>query len=194
MESVKTFKNNTKKKTTLYAERDEQKRQNYLAQLAHHLPEKLVYIDESGIDTFITRDYGWSYRGKKILAEVSGRRYTRESFIAGLMPQSKKVVAPFCYSGTCDTTLFNCWLEQCLLPALGPGYTIIMDNATFHKSETTKTLIHNAQCSLLFLPPYSPDLNPIEKFWANLKLFIRKTISQFHSLAEAIDHAFKSII
>ncbi|RYW85967.1 IS630 family transposase, partial [Legionella pneumophila] len=66
--------------------------------MANHLPEKLVYIDESGIDTFIARDYGWSCRGKKILAEVSGRRYVRESFIAGLMPQSKKVVAPFCYS------------------------------------------------------------------------------------------------
>ncbi|HAU1190315.1 TPA: IS630 family transposase, partial [Legionella pneumophila] len=189
MESIETSENNTKKKSTLYAERDEQKRQNYLAQLANHLPEKLVYIDESGIDTFIARDYGWSCRGKKILAEVSGRRYVRESFIAGLMPQSKKVVAPFCYSGTCDTTLFNCWLEQCLLPALGPGYTIIMDNATFHKSEKTKTLIHNAQCSLLFLPPYSPDFNPIEKFWANLKSFIRKIIGQFHSLSEAINYA-----
>ncbi|KTD57001.1 hypothetical protein Lsan_2623 [Legionella santicrucis] len=56
MESIETSENNTKKKTRLYAERDEQKRKNYLAQLAHHLPEKLVYIDESGIDTFITRD------------------------------------------------------------------------------------------------------------------------------------------
>ncbi|HBJ7671775.1 transposase [Legionella pneumophila serogroup 1] len=109
-------------------------------------------------------------------------------------PHHKKVVAPFCYSGTCDTTLFNCWLEQCLLPALGPGYTIIKDNATFHKSEKTKTLIRNAQCRLLFLPPYSPDFNPIEKFWANLKSFIRKIIGQFHSLSEAIDYAFKSTI
>lgn len=153
MESIEASENKTKKKSTLYAERDEQKRQNYLAQLAHHLPEQLVYIDESGIDTFITRDYGWSCRGKKIFAEVSGRRYVRECFITGLILQSKKVVAPFCYSGTCDTTLFNCWLEQCLLPALGPGYTIIMNNATFHKSEKTRTLIHNAQCSLLFFPP-----------------------------------------
>jgi transposase len=63
-----------------------------------------------------------------------------------------------------------------LLPNLGPGYTIVMDNAAFHKSEKTKILIEKARCNLLFLPPYSPDLNLIEKFWANLKAKIRKCI------------------
>ena len=85
---------------------------------------------------------------------------------------------------------FNYWLENCLLPTLGPGYTIVMDNAAFHKSEKTKILIEKARCNLLFLPPYSPDLNPIEKFWANLKAKIRKCIRRFPSLADAIDNAF----
>ena len=84
----------------------------------------------------------------------------------------------------------NYWLENCLLPTLGPGYTIVMDNAAFHKSEKTKILIEKARCNLLFLPPYSPDLNPIEKFWANLKAKIRKCIRRFSSLADAIDNAF----
>ena len=84
----------------------------------------------------------------------------------------------------------NYWLENCLLPTLGPGYTIVMDNAAFHKSEKTKILIEKARCNLLFLPPYSPDLNPIEKFWANLKAKIRKCIRRFPSLADAIDNAF----
>jgi transposase len=88
--------------------------------------------------------------------------------------------------------LFNFWLENFLLPALGPGYTLIMDNAAFHKSEYTKKLIDNADCRLLFLPPYSPDFNPIEKFWANLKARIKRTIGGFSTLAEAIDEAFKS--
>ncbi len=66
-----------------------------------------------------------------------------------------------------------------------------MDNATFHKSEQTKELIKKAGCSLLFLPPYSPDFNPIEQFWANLKSKIRKFIHQFSLLAEAVDFAFK---
>jgi isfu1 transposase len=81
--------------------------------------------------------------------------------------------APLYYQGTCDTKLFNFWLEMFLLPALGPGHTIIMDNAAFHKSEQTKKIIADAQCTLLFLPPYSPDLNPIEKVWANLKANIK---------------------
>jgi isftu1 transposase len=129
-------------------------------------------------------------RGEKIVGEVSGRRYARESFIAGLL--QNKIIAPFCYTGTCDSNLFNFWLESFLLPALGPGYTLIMDNATFHKTEHTKLMIKKAGCSLLFLPPYSPDFNPIENFWANLKAKIKKIIGQFSTLAGAVDEAFKS--
>ena len=66
-----------------------------------------------------------------------------------------------------------------------------MDNAAFHKSEITKLMIEDAGCQLLFLPPYSPDLNPIEKFWANLKAKIKKIIGGFSTLAEAIDEAFR---
>lgn len=66
-----------------------------------------------------------------------------------------------------------------------------MDNAAFHKSEHTKILIENAGCNLLFLPPYSPDFNPIEKFWANLKAKIKKIINRCSTLAEAIDEAFR---
>jgi len=148
----------------------------------------LVYVDESGIDKFLSREYGWAEKGKKVYGDIAGRRYARESFIAGQL--NNKIIAPLCYQGTCDTALFNFWLENFLLPALGPGYTIVMDNAAFHKSEKTKTLIENAGCKLLFLPPYSPDLNPIEKFWANLKARIRKSIKRFASLADAVDHAF----
>lgn len=149
----------------------------------------MVYIDESGIDKFISREYGWGLRGHKIIGEISGRRYARESFIAGQL--QNKVIAPFCYTGTCDSHLFNFWLENFLLPEIGPGYTLIMDNAAFHKSEHTRILIKSAGCELLFLPPYSPDLNPIEKFWANLKAKIKKIIGNFETLAEAIDVAFK---
>lgn len=124
--------------------------------------------------------------------ECSGKRYARESFIAGQIQE--KVVAPFCYDGTCDGQLFNFWLEKFLLPELGPGYTIVMDNASIHKSEETLNLIYRANCKILFLPPYSPDLNPIERLWARIKAKIRKSIANFGSLSEAIDFAFKAII
>ena len=125
-----------------------------------------------------------------MFGDISGKRYARESFIAGQV--GNKIVAPFCYQGTCDTILFNFWLANFLLPEIGSGYTLVMDNAAFHKSEATRQLINDANCEPLFLPPYSPDLNPIEKFWANLKAKIKKTISKFSTLAKAIDFAFKN--
>jgi transposase len=78
-----------------------------------------------------------------------------------------------------------------LLPALGPGYVVIMDNAAFHKSEQTKLLIKNAGCQLLFIAPYSPDLNPIEKFWGNLKAKIKRKIKSFSTLAQAVEEDYK---
>ena len=96
-----------------------------------------------------------------MFGNISGRMYARESFISGLL--NGKLIAPFCYQGTCNTNLFNLWIKEFLLPAIKPGYTIIMDNAAFHKSLETKKLIESSGYELLFLPPYSPDLNPIEK-------------------------------
>ena len=84
------------------------------------------------------------------------------------------------------------WIETFLVPALKPGQVVILDNATFHKSEKTRRLIENAQCNLLFLPPYSPDFNPIEKFWAWFKDRIRKLIHNFSTLEQAIDYVFSS--
>ncbi len=124
-----------------------------------------------------------------MIGEISGRRYARESFVAGL--NGGRLIAPLCYTGTCDTILFNFWLANFLLPTLNQGHILVMDNATFHKSEETRLLINNAGCELLFLPPYSPDLNPIEKCWANLKSKIKKVIAQFSSLSEAVDYAFQ---
>ncbi len=111
----------------------------------------------------------------------------RESFIAGF--KAKEVIAPLCYQGTCDTLLFNFWRVNFLLPELTPGHTIVMDNAAFYKSEETRNLIQQAGCEVLFLLPYSPDLNPIEKVWANIKALIRKVMHQFSTIAEAIDYA-----
>lgn len=81
-----------------------------------------------------------------------------------------------------NTDLFNFWLEEYLVPEINPGDIVIMDNATFHKSVKTKHIIGNAECGLIFLPPYSPDLNPIEKFWANFKANVKKFASSAKSV------------
>lgn len=95
-----------------------------------------------------------------------------------------------CFKGTCNTELFNFWLKDVLVPALNHGQIIVLDNATFHKSQKTKDLIEAAGCQILFLPPYSPDLNPIEVFWANLKAKIKNLLAASFSLQQAIDKAF----
>ncbi len=94
-------------------------------------PQKLAYVDESGIDSYISREYGGELRGKKITGELSGKRYARESFVAGLL--GKEVIAPICYQGTMETTLFNDWLENLLLPSLDFRFVIIVDNVPFNK-------------------------------------------------------------
>ncbi|WP_338140403.1 transposase [Candidatus Rhabdochlamydia porcellionis] len=87
------------------------------------------------------------------------------------------ILAPFCYTGTCNTQLFNMWLEQILIPELKPGQVVILDNASFHKSKESLEIIKRARCEVLFLPPYSPDLNPIEKFWAHFKKRVKEALT-----------------
>ena len=77
-----------------------------------------------------------------------------------------------------------------MIKELQPGEVVVMDNAAFHKSQKTKELIESVGCKIIFLPPYSPDLNPIEKFWANMKRWIKDKISQFDKLFDAIDNFF----
>ena len=126
------------------------------------------------------------------MGEISGMRFARESFIAAL--NLGKLISPMCFTGTCNSDLFNVWLEKVLIPALKPGDVLILDNASFHKSKKSKELIEAAGCRLLFLPPYSPDLNPIEKYWANLKVKVRKFLSKFLNLRKSIDEALLSMM
>ena len=98
-----------------------------------------------------------------------------------------------CFQVTCNTELFNAWLQKALLPSLPKGKVLILDNASFHRSEKTKQLVEEFGCKLLFLPPYSPDLNPIEKYWANLKVKIRELLRYIGNFTEAIDKAFATM-
>jgi len=93
----------------------------------------------------------------------------------------------------CDTNLFNAWLKQVLIPNLSPGQVLILDNASFHKSSESLKLLQDAGCKILFLPPYSPDLNPIEKHWANMKTKVRELLPKMKTFTEALDAAILSI-
>ena len=98
-----------------------------------------------------------------------------------------KVFASFTVEGACNRIIFEIWLETCLIPALKPGQVVIADNATFHKGGRIQELIEAAASWLQYLPAYSPDLNKIERCWSWLKSRIRKQISKFDSLRDAIE-------
>jgi hypothetical protein len=93
--------------------------------------------------------------------------------------------------GTTDHCVFESWFEKSLLAVLPEGSTIVMDNASFHRKKALGELAQEASCSVLFLPAYSPDYNPIEKTWANMKKFLRGYAFQFDSLQNDISHYFK---
>jgi transposase len=136
-------------------------------------------------------EYGWNEKGQRFHALESGRREGRVNIIAALCDQN--MIAPFTVEGACNRTVFEIWLETCLLPRLEPGQVVVMDNATFHKGGRIQQLIEDAGCELLYLPPYSPDLNKIEKCWSCLKSRIRKKLDQFDCLRDAIEDTLRLV-
>ena len=101
-----------------------------------------------------------------------------------------QLVAPVTYEGYCDRQVFEIWLEAQLLPQLSPGSVLICFNASFHKGGRIEALIRQADCHLLYLPPYSPDLNPIEHQWFVLKNRMRKQIQSGRPFRQVVDQAF----
>ena len=170
-------------------EANEDKRDKYQEAIKDIPKASLVYIDESGIDMAICKDRGWGKKSEKLLGKRSGKYYERTNIIAGYV--NHKSIAPMVFNGTCNTELFNNWVEQFLIKELKAGQSVVMDNASFHKSQKTRELIESVGCKLIFLPPYSPELNPIEKFWANMKRWIRQQIENFDHLYDLIIFFFK---
>ena len=150
--------------------------------------EQLVYVDECGIDRYLYREYARALRGQKVHTKINGRKFTRVNIMAGIC--QGKWVAPLQYNGTTDSVLFEFWFTNCLLKEVGKNSIIILDNATFHKKSVLPNLARKYGCEVLFLPPYSPDLNPIEKKWVWLKRTLRNILHNFVSLDDALFSCF----
>ena len=133
--------------------------------------EKTVYLDESHIESQ-PYEYGWSKIGEKIPFKKEGKRGEKINLISGLL--NGKLIALEDFKNNCNADFFVSWLVLALLPKLKSGFTIVMDNARFHHNKRVREAIEDAGCTLLYLPPYSPDLNPIEHYWYPLKNAIRK--------------------
>jgi transposase len=142
-----------------------------------------VYVDECGVNTYLQREYARAPRGEPVADLTRGNRFERENVIGALC--TGEHIAVECYQQTTDSALFERWFEDCLLQEVPKGYTVIMDNASFHRKKALRKLARG-KVRLLFLPPYSPDYNPIEKSWANMKRFLRNNMCNFQSVDSAI--------
>ena len=146
-------------------------------------------MDETGIDTYLYREYGYAPRGQKVHTAISGRKYKRVGIVAAQL--GGKIISPLEYSGTMDSSLFEFWFEKQLLPALPPDTVVVMDNASFHRKARLIPVAQKYGFRLIFLPPYSPEFNPIENFWAWLKRFLRSALSAVQSFDRALFDAFQ---
>ena len=150
---------------------------------------QVVYVDEAGIDNRDDYAYGYCKIGQRFHVLKCGKRTERVSWIAAL--EQGKLIAPLTFAGACNRDLFEMGLEKCLLPQLQPGHVIVIDNASFHRSSVIDELVGQAGCEIWYLPPYSPDLNKIERWWSVLKNWMRQRWNEFDNFRDCVDAAFK---
>ncbi len=149
--------------------------------------EDLVYIDETGIGADVVSRDVWTSIGNEIKLLVKGKRTKRQNIIAALM--NTGIEAPMMFEGSCNKIIFEYYVEQILCPTLRPEQVVIMDNASFHKSKNIQKLIEACGCRLIYLSPYSPELNPIEHYWAILKDKIKVLQKNISHIPEVIIQA-----
>jgi len=135
-------------------------------------PEKLVFIDETWVSTNMSRRYDRAPRGKRLRAAIPRGQWKTTTFVPGLRLEG--VVAPLVFDGPINAKVFEVWVEQFLIPTLRPADVVVMDNLSSHKGPRVRALIEAAGATLLYLPPYSPDFNPIEMMFSKLKALLAK--------------------
>jgi transposase len=139
-------------------------------------PSRLVFIDETWTKTNMAPLRGWAPRGMRLIAKVPHGHWNTTTFLAAL--RHDRIDAPWLLEGPIDGESFQTYVEKVLLPTLSPGDVVIMDNLGSHKGKAVRALIRSAGAKLIFLPKYSPDLNPIEQVFAKLKHLLRKAAAR----------------
>jgi transposase len=139
-------------------------------------PARFVFLDETATATNMARRYGRCPVDERLVAAVPHGHWQTTTFIAGL--RQSEVIAPLVLDGPMTGAAFRTYVEQMLAPALAPGDVMVMDNLAAHKVDGVQQAITAAGASILYLPPYSPDLNPIEQLFAKLKALLRKAAAR----------------
>jgi transposase len=154
-------------------------------------PGRLVFLDESGLDTRLTRSYARAPRGQRAIGRIPGGHWRRLTILGALAHDG--MVAAMTVAAATSTAVFVAFIEQVLAPALQarPGAVLVMDNLAPHKAAAARAALDRAGLARRYLPPYSPDLNPIEQAWSKLKEGLRQLSPR---TLEALDNALPSAL
>ncbi len=155
-------------------------------------PGRFVFLDETGTSTAMTRRYGRAPRGQRLVEAVPEAHWEMTTLISAIRRDG--VVGSLEFPGATDAMAFRTYLERVLVPALRPGDIVVLDNLAPHRVGAVARILRKAGAGVWYLPPYSPDLNPIEKIWSKIKALVRKAKARTReALWEAIARALEAI-
>ena len=174
-------------------ERDEWLRAAWRVMVAEKVkPQRLVFVDEMGANTSLSVLHAWSHTGKRAYCTVPRNRGKNTTLLASM--DAKGMGSTLAVEGATDREVFEAYVEEVLAPSLRSGQIVVMDNLTAHKGDRVRELIEERGCELLYLPPYSPDLNPIEEAFSKIKGILRKAEARSpEALIEAMGRALEAI-
>jgi transposase len=180
------------KKSLAASERDEEARTAWREQVAQLDPEWLVFVDECGTHTSLTRLYGWAPHDQRARGSVPRNHGRNTTLVAALTPDGLHV--PWLIEGAMDTATFAWYIREELAPTLRPGQMVVLDNLSVHKAASIREALAARGCELLFLPPYSPDCTPIEQAFSKIKTILRGLGARTReALVEAMPAAVEAI-
>ena len=186
----------TRKKKTLHAdERDrpdvQTKRRSFRRKVKKIEPERLVFVDETGVTTAMTPTYAWAPRGERAYASAPG---SWESVTLTAAVALDGVRAPLVFQGSTNAPTFQAYVEEVLVPALHEGDVVVFDNLSAHLGPAVAEAIERAGASVLPLPPWSPDYTPIEEMYSKVKEFLRRVAARVKGdLYDAIGEALREV-
>jgi transposase len=170
----------------------QQLRREWLEYIPHIDVNRLIFLDETGINIGMTRLYGRAPKGERIIEYVPDVRFKRLSVVSTLRVNGDTI--PHVYSGTMNGNLFTQYIAVCVVPTLNPFDILIMDCLSSHKMKIISELVEAVGANVVYLPPYSPDFNPVEPLWSEIKADLKKLKARStEDLCDAISFSFYSV-
>ena len=156
-------------------------------------PERFVFVDECSSNTSLAPLYGWAHKGERA-HQKAPRNWEKNITLLSSISKKRGMGASLVVEGSTNGTVFQTYLEDVLLPTLKRGQVVVMDNLSAHKAKRVRELIEDKGCELIYLPPYSPDFNPIEEAFAKIKALVRKAEARTReALVEAIGRGISMV-